>query len=886
MFAIFLVFHAVIWNFASCLGPLPDASQEGLLWPWKGYASVALFHFNVPEESTRATFEFASFQDDSSCPQRQVHVWLQHGSYPVINASSTDEFPTDKFYMERSYMEWLTLKSAFKPSETLVHPIYAPEPGSWFAAAYLEPTNEPQGFLRQHCRYSLGSIALWNRAENVALIQSNQLETFQTNRHFSYYKFYVPEEINQFTVTLSNCKVLLKTSRPLANNQSCIEYIGLRAKALPLHRPMEFQQEWRNLSTNATAVFTENRPYEAVHYYILVVSNGRVSFDVHIHMNHCGDSGIYGPVQSQWYLNERGLVWESSDKPVSKKSVPKEPTTGFQLFSNRISADTRNDLQIDPDNGAVTDISDSTNLANNSQCVSKFDFTRIDNVREFSVIYMVQGRSWYTKWLTVLESVPIFTRFRTFEYTDNGGSLNIRIRIDTDLNSHSSELLGFYHIVKGCISRGREPRVISNTGELACDNHSSTLKVANLHHEVGVESLKVVPFPEPGNWYIGFQLSCRNFSTGDIISCPKSSVSTMVSVDVNIQPCDYRPLRESCGGNGHGLCTTNHKSSWSFSSCQCTSGFKGWTCDQIDKDAPHSTTNTLLLTLSNLLFLPAIVLAFYRQLYGPCLVYTATMIFSIFYHACDQESFSGSLPSGLQITCLSLYVNNEVLQFCDFFSAILSFWVTVVCLSSLPAGLTNACNLFGALLVAFLVQYNRTGNLVLLIPVPLGLLIIILSQIVRIFKRKRCQIPSRRSILVYIPAILCLGMATILATLVGTDRNYPYVHSGWHLLISLSLAFLIAKCGQNRSKVSVLRNHVRIDSLNEDSEAATNVTIATAVGDTITEMPSGPDSQNNLAVPEMENVGNTNNAETNRGNVIKRLSYLQKFSALIARHES
>ena len=26
-------------------------------------------------------------------------------------------------------MDWLTLKSAFKPSETLVHPIYAPEPG-------------------------------------------------------------------------------------------------------------------------------------------------------------------------------------------------------------------------------------------------------------------------------------------------------------------------------------------------------------------------------------------------------------------------------------------------------------------------------------------------------------------------------------------------------------------------------------------------------------------------------------------------------------------------------------------------------------------------------------------------------------------------------------
>jgi len=400
---------------------------------------------------------------------------------------------------------------------------------------------------------------------------------------------------------------------------------------------------------------------------------------------------------------------------------------------------------------------------------------------------------------------------------------------------------------------------------------------------VGTESLKVIPFPEPGNWYIGFQLSCRNFSTGDLIACPKSSVSTMVSVDVNIQPCDYRPLRESCGGNGHGLCTTNHKSSWSFSSCQCTSGFKGWTCDQIDHDAPHSTKNTLLLTLSNLLFIPAIGIAFYRRLYGPCLVYTATMIFSIFYHACDQESFSGSLPSGLQLTCLSLYVNNEVLQFCDFFSAILSFWVTVVCLSSLPAELTNACNLFGALLVAFLVQYNRTGNLVLLIPVPLGLLIIVLSQIVRIFKRKRCQIPSRRNILVYIPAILCLGMACMLATLVGTDRNYPYVHSGWHLLISLSLAFLVLKCGQNRSKVSVLTHDSTINSLNDDSEAATNVT--SADDSTINDMPSGPNPQNVNISPEAE-MGDAASNETNRANLMKRLSYLQKFSALIARHEN
>ena len=34
-------------------------------------------------------------------------------------------------------MDWLTLKSAFKPSETLVHPIYAPEPGTYILTIYI-----------------------------------------------------------------------------------------------------------------------------------------------------------------------------------------------------------------------------------------------------------------------------------------------------------------------------------------------------------------------------------------------------------------------------------------------------------------------------------------------------------------------------------------------------------------------------------------------------------------------------------------------------------------------------------------------------------------------------------------------------------------------------
>ena len=48
-----------------------------------------------------------------------------------------------------------------------------------------------------------------------------------------------------------------------------------------------------------------------------------------------------------------------------------------------------------------------------------------------------------------------------------------------------------------------------------------------------------------------------------------------------------------------------------FSACQCFSGYGGWTCEEpTSPDSEfYSTLNTLLLTLSNLAFLPAVIIA-------------------------------------------------------------------------------------------------------------------------------------------------------------------------------------------------------------------------------------------------------------------------------------
>lgn len=113
---------------ADGLGTLPDASQEGLLYQFKSYSNVALFHYNVPSEVTRATWEFAAFQDDPSCPSRKVHIYLQHGAYPVFNGYfegnkniTREEFPP-YFYVERTSLTHMTTNSAYQPTDSTVFP--------------------------------------------------------------------------------------------------------------------------------------------------------------------------------------------------------------------------------------------------------------------------------------------------------------------------------------------------------------------------------------------------------------------------------------------------------------------------------------------------------------------------------------------------------------------------------------------------------------------------------------------------------------------------------------------------------------------------------------------------------------------------------------------
>jgi transmembrane protein 8A/B len=70
-----------------------------------------------------------------------------------------------------------------------------------------------------------------------------------------------------------------------------------------------------------------------------------------------------------------------------------------------------------------------------------------------------------------------------------------------------------------------------------------------------------------------------------------------------------------------------------------------------------------------------------------------------------------------------------VLQFCDFYSAILAFWVTLIAMSELPPALTSLMHMAGAITVALGIEYDRYGLVTFMVPVVSGLVTLIISWV-------------------------------------------------------------------------------------------------------------------------------------------------------------
>lgn len=209
----------------------------------------------------------------------------------------------------------------------------------------------------------------------------------------------------------------------------------------------------------------------------------------------------------------------------------------------------------------------------------------------------------------------------------------------------------------------------------------------------------------------------------------------------------------------------------------------GWDCtdDSLANSYAAIMAELLLLVLSNVAFIPATYFAYKRQYYTEAIVYASLCFFSTFYHACD----AGENIISFCITKVA------VLQFADFFTALLAIWVTLIAMADLPSIYPSVFHMVGAIFLAFGTTADRRSLWVFAVPAACGVAIIVVRWLW--YYRKNRFLPiSKRYLCVYLPSgllFVCIGLVVYAA--LQTNANYKYTHSFWHVIMAVAVVILL-----------------------------------------------------------------------------------------------
>ncbi|KAL1005223.1 hypothetical protein UPYG_G00056300 [Umbra pygmaea] len=338
-----------------------------------------------------------------------------------------------------------------------------------------------------------------------------------------------------------------------------------------------------------------------------------------------------------------------------------------------------------------------------------------------------------------------------------GGTLNLQLSLNTtDVTLGNSSVSACLSPWAAVLNYTQPCHTALFPGYALSVNTSTPLSVIRL------------PFPQPATWYLSLQLMCYS-------ECGNVTTVT-VSPELYVSACI-----EDCGT--YGECRLLRSYSYLYASCVCKAGWSGWGCtdDITAQSYSRQLKAALLLTLSNLFFIPAIITALRRLYLTEASVYLFTMFFSTFYHACDQP--------GVTVMCIMDY---DTLQFCDFLGSVCSIWVTVLCMARLNASLKQVFFLLGSLLIAMSMQLDRRGLWNMLGPILCAVLVMVTTWVHRGVKRRQCYPPCwRRWVLFLLPGLACVLVGVCLYAFAETEDNYLYTHSLWHILVAFSVVFLL-----------------------------------------------------------------------------------------------
>ncbi|XP_042554400.1 transmembrane protein 8B isoform X1 [Dipodomys spectabilis] len=610
------------------------------LSPFRSFASTELFHFHVPEDTFLAVWNLIIFKEQGGtfgdhCPDQSVTVYFRSGAPPVINPLHT-HFPGDTAVPG---VFSLTLSWTLPNRTSGIFNVSSPLPGDWFLAAHLPQAHghiSVKG-LQDECQYLLQPQLIIRRLLDVAVLVPGRPseQTLSLHNHSALYKVFVPS----FTYRVS-AQLVCVGSRAVS---TCPLTLRLRPKAPPLHNSSSVACGGASVCQLELAL-----PPWGHWVYVRVETPSRgpsrtVRFQLVVRLQECPQPSL-----------SRALV------PGAAMNMPQ--SLGNQQLPPEL-----------PSLGTPVEGPGTTSPPEHCWPVRPTLRNELDT---FSVhFYIFFGPS-----VALPPERPAVFALRLLPVLDSGGVLSLELQLNVS-SLHQENVTVF-----GCLTH--EVPLSLGDAAVTCSKESLAGFLLSVSATSRVARLRI-PFPQTGTWFLTLRSLC---GVGPrFVRCRNATAE--VRLRTFLSPCV-----DDCGP--YGQCKLLRTHNYLYAACECKAGWRGWGCtDSADAlTYGFQLLSTLLLCLSNLMFLPPVVLAIRSRYVLEAAVYTFTMFFSTFYHACDQP--------GIVVFCIMDY---DVLQFCDFLGSLMSVWVTVIAMARLQPVVKQVLYLLGAMLLSMALQLDRHG---------------------------------------------------------------------------------------------------------------------------------------------------------------------------------
>ncbi|XP_064903237.1 transmembrane protein 8B isoform X3 [Columba livia] len=592
------------------------------LSPFRSFASIELFHFHIPEDTVIAVWNLITFKEQGGtfgdqCPDRSITVYFRSGAPSVINPLHT-HFPRDTA-VPGSFA--LTLTWTLPNRTTGVFNVTSPLPGDWFLAAHL-PKDEGKISVKglyEECQYLFQPQLIVQRLVNIAVLYPGFVteQSMGPHNRSCLYKVFVPSYTSRVLVEVLRCH----------GAEGCPLWLRVRAKAPPLHNSTAM-----DCRDHTPCQLALDLPFWQHWYYVLVEKHpgvpGTVSFQVIVQVTDCSQPSLARPpfLPSSASMNMPHSFGSMGGLALGDSPPPASP------------------------NGTKHPVPIPTSSPASERCWPVRPTLR-NELDTFSVhFYIFFGPN-----VSVPPDHPAVFVINLLPVLDSGGVLNLELRLNV------SSLCGENVTVFGCLNH-EVPLTSSDNASVTCETESLAGFLLSVNATATLSRLRI-PYPQTGSWYLSLRSLCATEHGFE----PCTNVTAEVYLRAYLSPCI-----NDCGI--YGQCKLLRTNNYLYAACECKAGWNGWGCTDNAEAFSYGfqLLSTLLLCLSNVMFVPPVAIAVRSHYLLEAAVYIFTMFFSTFYHACDQP--------GIVVFCIMDY---DVLQFCDFLGSLMSVWVTVIAMARL-----------------------------------------------------------------------------------------------------------------------------------------------------------------------------------------------------------